>query len=398
MRNYNPYSNTYNARWRDHPNLSYGNQQVNQPNFQQYRQPCPPRQQQDQTSSSGMSLEDIVKFLTTNTLQFQQKTKQFQQEARASIKSLDNQMGQMATAINRLEAQGSGKSPFQTMVVPISLEQEKEKDVLEEKSVPNDDGVPKRKFPPLSEFKPTLPFPQALVEPRKDEHNRELYETFSKCEVNIPFLDAIKQVPRYAKFLKKLCTLKRKQKLKRCEKINVGKNVSAIIQRNLPTKCKDPGMFSIPCTIGNIRFEKAMLDSGASINVMPYFLRMFSSNLMIWFFSANFYVLDMEYNDQTIPILPGRPFLRTSKAKIDFYSGMLTMKFDDRISEFNIYDVMKHPDEIDLVYYIQVMDNLEQEVLELDENNAVKVAIDKHIEDVNQELPRILPCRKSLQH
>ena len=56
-----------------------------------------------------MSLEDIVKSLATNTLQFQQEMKQFQQEARANIQSLDNQMGQIATAISRLEAQSSGK-------------------------------------------------------------------------------------------------------------------------------------------------------------------------------------------------------------------------------------------------------------------------------------------------
>ena len=65
-----------------------------------------------------MSLEDIVKSLATNTLQFQQVTKQFQQEARANIQSLDNQMGQMATAISRLEAQSLGKLPSQTIVNP----------------------------------------------------------------------------------------------------------------------------------------------------------------------------------------------------------------------------------------------------------------------------------------
>lgn len=52
--------------------------------------------------------------------------------------------------------------------------------------------------------------------------------------------------------------------------VKVGENVYAIIQRKLPAKCKDPGMFTIPCTIGNMRFEKAMADLGASINVMPY--------------------------------------------------------------------------------------------------------------------------------
>ena len=39
--------------------------------------------------------------------------------------------------------------------------------------------------------KPIPPFPQALAESRKDEQNKDLYETFRRCEVNIPLLDAI---------------------------------------------------------------------------------------------------------------------------------------------------------------------------------------------------------------
>ena len=124
QRKYDPYSSMYNLGWRDHPNLSYGNPQVNQlvtqncPICQQYKQPYPPRQKPGQTSNSGMSLEDIVKSLATNTLQFQQEAKQFQQEARAYIQSLDNQMSQMATAISRLEVLSWGKLPSQTVVNP----------------------------------------------------------------------------------------------------------------------------------------------------------------------------------------------------------------------------------------------------------------------------------------
>ena len=56
-------------------------------------------------------------------------------------------------------------------------------------------------------------------------------------------------MPRYAKFLKELCTNKRK--LKGDEKVRVGKNVSIILQRKIPLKCKNPGTFTIPYTIGN---------------------------------------------------------------------------------------------------------------------------------------------------
>lgn len=219
--------------------------------------------------------------------------KQFQQEARASIQSLDNQMGQMATIISRLKAQGLRKLPSQTVVTPkenvsaivlrsgkeveipvkatpISSKQEKEENIVADKNILNDNDVPKCKFPPLSNYKLVPHFPQVLAESRKDEQNKDLYETFHRCEVNIPLLVAIKQVPRYAKFLKELYTIKRKQKLKRYKKVRVGENVSAIIQRKLPTKCKDPSMFTIPCMIGNTSFEKVMLDLGAYINVMPY--------------------------------------------------------------------------------------------------------------------------------
>ena len=52
--------------------------------------------------------------------------------------------------------------------------------------------------------------------------------------------------------------------------VSVGENVLVILQRKLPPKYKDLGSFTIPCTIGNIRFERVMLDLGASINVMPF--------------------------------------------------------------------------------------------------------------------------------
>ena len=115
-------------------------------------------------------------------MQFQQKTKQFQPEARANIQSLDNQMGQMETIISRLEAQSLGKLPSQTVVnprknasaiilrsgkeveipvkaAPTSLKQEKEQNIITDKNVPSDDEVPKHKFPPLFYYKPVPPFP-----------------------------------------------------------------------------------------------------------------------------------------------------------------------------------------------------------------------------------------------
>ena len=111
------------------------------------------------------------------------------------------------------------------------------------------------------------PFLERFSKSKKEEEEKEILETFCKIEVNIPLLDAIKQVPRYAKFLKELCT--NKDKLRGNERVIVGKNVSKILQKKLPSKCKDLGTFTIPCTIGSIGIGKAMCDLSASINFMP---------------------------------------------------------------------------------------------------------------------------------
>ena len=56
------------------------------------------------------------------------------------------------------------------------------------------------------------------------------------------------------------------------------------------------------------------------------------------------------------PILLGRPFLMTSKTKIDVYSGTLTMEFDGKIIQFNIYDATKCPSQAHSIFVIDVID------------------------------------------
>ena len=66
--------------------------------------------------------------------------------------------------------------------------------------------------------------------------------------MNIHLLDAIKQVPRYAKFLKELCTNKRK--LQGDEKISVGENVSAVLQKKLPPSARIRGLLLYLALLG----------------------------------------------------------------------------------------------------------------------------------------------------
>ena len=73
-----------------------------------------------------------------------------------------------------------------------------------------------------------LPFPSRSIPTKKVELHSNLLETGRRVEVNILLLDAIKQIPKYAKFLKDLCTHKRK--LKGNEQVKLGRNVSTLIQ------------------------------------------------------------------------------------------------------------------------------------------------------------------------
>ena len=74
-------------------------------------------------------------------------------------------------------------------------------------------------------------------------------------------------MPNYAKFLKEI--LNKKRKIAEEGIVNLTATCSAMIQQKLPGKMKDPGSFTIPCSIGKYEFKKALCDSGASINLMP---------------------------------------------------------------------------------------------------------------------------------
>ncbi|XP_062118941.1 uncharacterized protein LOC133832645 [Humulus lupulus] len=276
---YDPYAITYNEGWKEHPNLRYGNQQqivpTRPPGFpyqQRQQETHTPQPQQPITSEAQEpSMADMLKQLVASNMQ----TQVLLQGAHVSLKNLENTMGQIATSLSQNEPQNQGKVPSQHVRNPrenvnaITLRDGKTYDPPNLPS--NKDETPTTSpnlKPTIPTYVTTPPFPSRLRKTKKDEAKQEILETFRKVEVNIPLLDAIKQVPRYAKFLKQLCTNKRK--LKGNEKVSVGENVSVVLQKKLPPKCKDPGTFTIPCTIGNKRIERCMLDLGASINVMPY--------------------------------------------------------------------------------------------------------------------------------
>ncbi|KAM1002855.1 hypothetical protein ACFX2C_003241 [Malus domestica] len=257
---------------------------------------------------------------------------------------------------------------------------------------------------------PNVPFPCRFMQLKKEEAEKDILETFRKVQVNIPLLDAIKQVPRYAKFLKELCTTRKRISNK--EVVKVSENVSAILQRKMPPKCKDPSSFTIPCVIGNNRFEHAMLDLGACINVMPYSIYasmnlgqlkndgaiiqladrsnaypngvledvLVQVNHLI--FPADFYVLEMDESDHSpsLPILLGRPFMKTTPTKIDVFNRTLTMEFDGAVINFNLSESIKYPSDDHSCFSIDVIDSLAQDHFEQLNEDALELVITRGIE------------------
>ncbi|XP_015940037.1 uncharacterized protein LOC107465572 [Arachis duranensis] len=199
-------------------------------------------------------------------------------------------------------------------------------------------------------------------------------------------------MPLYAKFLKELMTRKRNWGEK--ETIVLTEECSAIIQKKLPQKMKDPGSFQIPCIIGDINIEKALCDLGASINLKPLAMmkrmrieeakptrmalqladRTFKfpygvvEALLVkvgeFIFSANFVVLDMEEEANTSIIL-GRPFLATARAIIDVQKGEVVLRFHEEKMVFNVFKAMSyHKESIGECMMVDTIEKIVQGVLE----------------------------------
>ncbi|XP_070056867.1 uncharacterized protein [Nicotiana tomentosiformis] len=114
--------------------------------------------------------------------------------------------------------------------------------------------------------KPPPPYPQRLAKKNGENQFKKFIDMMKSFSINVLLVEDLEQMPGYAKFMKDLVTKKRSMNF---ETIKVTHQVSVIMNSMAP-KLKDPGAFTIPCTIGNDEFAKSLCDLGASINLMPY--------------------------------------------------------------------------------------------------------------------------------
>jgi len=231
-----------------------------------------------------------------------------------------------------------------------------------------------------------LPYPHLAKKKKKEESQfKKFMELFSQLQVNISSGEALDQMLVYAKFMKELLTGRRKPKDD--ENIALSENCSAILQKKLPPKLKDPGAFTIPCSIGPVDIGRALYDLGASIYLMPLSmmkklgcgepkptrmtLTLVDRSISYHFgvledvlvkvnelvFPANFVILDMA-EDEVMLLILRRSFLATGRALIDVEMGQLMLRFHNEQVVFNIFEAMKHRAENPMCYRIDVVEEI----------------------------------------
>ncbi|RDX69658.1 hypothetical protein CR513_51199, partial [Mucuna pruriens] len=182
------------------------------------------------------------------------------------------------------------------------------------------------------------------------------------------------------------------------------------IQYILSKKCPNLGIFAVTCIIGGRTFTDAMLDLGASINVMPTSIYkslnlgdleptvmesvvrplgvledvLVQVNKLI--FPADFYVLDMEDNASKggFALILGQPFFMTTKTKIDVHAKTLSMEFGDTYIEFNIFEALKYPAEDHSTFSLDAIDGLMEEYFRLGIGIASLIGFIDKIDVINE--------------
>ena len=216
------------------------------------------------------------------------------------------------------------------------------------------------------------PFPQVLRKKKNLVNQTEILEVLWQVKVNIPLLDMTMQFPTYENFLKDLCTVKRGFNVNK--KAFLTEQVSSIIECKTPVKYKDLGCPTISVNIGGTCVEKALLDLGACVNLLPFSmyqqlelgelkpttitLSLADRSIKIpkgtfedvliqvdkFYYPVDFVVLDTEpiaVGANHVPIILGRPFLATSNAIINCQNGVMQLTFGNMTLELNIFHLSK---------------------------------------------------------
>nr|GEY04120.1 DNA-directed DNA polymerase [Tanacetum cinerariifolium] len=219
----------------------------------------------------------------------------------------------------------------------------------------------------VPELKPTMPYPSRMNKHKLCEKDDKLalnfLEIFRKLHFELSFADALLHMPKFSTMFKSL--LNNKENLFDLATTPVNENCSAVILKKFSEKLRDPSKFLIPCDFPELVECLALVDLGASINLMPLSIweklslpELTPTQMILeladrsttrlaifvkegkFHFSTDFVVVDYVV-DPRVPLILGRPFLRIERALIDVYGEELTLRVDDKAINFKCYGSRK---------------------------------------------------------
>ncbi|KAL5580498.1 hypothetical protein UlMin_012940 [Ulmus minor] len=355
---YNPYSNTFNPGWKNHPNFSWRSN----------AQPSPQTNTQWRPEASSSNAQQSLPLKDAFKSFMQVHAKSMEEQGKINQRLLEEQQGvkeeqkviksQLIKLTSLLTVQEQCHFPSQPQPNPrgqhMAQTSNPDKQHVKEanviitrsgkeidgptppsnlipKTTSNKDEAPKDQEAPSDSM--PVPFPQALLKPK--ERNSALKE-----------------------------------------------QASAVIDSKTPPKYKDPGYPTVACQIGNQACGQALLDLGASVNLMPYSVylqlglgeikpttmvlqladrsvrkpRGIVEDVLVqidkFYYPVDLLVLDtiaIVNTESKIPLILGRPFLATANALINCRNGLMTLSFGNMTLEVNVFPVSRQPHEEDEV-------------------------------------------------
>nr|GEX55600.1 reverse transcriptase domain-containing protein [Tanacetum cinerariifolium] len=153
------------------------------------------------------------------------------------------------------------------------------------------------------------------------------FQIFQRLHFDISFADALLHVSKFASTFKSL--LSNKEKLFELANTPLNENCLAVLLKKLPEKLGDPGKFLIPCDFSKLDECLALADLGASINLMPVSVwkklsppELTSTRMTLELANRSVAIPTVDYDvNPRVPLILGRPFLRTARALIDVHDS-----------------------------------------------------------------------------
>ncbi|XP_016470678.2 uncharacterized protein LOC107792929 [Nicotiana tabacum] len=196
------------------------------------------------------------------------------------------------------------------------------------------------------------PFPQRLAKQKKDDQCRKFMEMLRQIQLNIPLMDALREMPGYAKMMKDLMLWK--FDFQDLSTVTLTQTCSAVVTRLMAQKVSDPG-------IGRARPTSMLLQlADRTVKRPTGILNDVLVQVGKFVFPADFVILECRV-DEEIPIILGRPFLTTGRTLIDCETRELKMRLKNEEIIFNVQQSMRRPNEFANCSLVEAMDAILQE-------------------------------------